>query len=100
MNQDFDPEADFGSYQTFAWIEKTQEQLNEMQASGLIDQRIMRAVKSQLKAKGMNPWQAIEKWWTAIPDMSFPIMIHEGAFTFNADGVDKVVPYKVLIPAS
>jgi len=50
----------------------------------------------KLKAKGVNAWQAIEKWWTAIPDMSFPIMIHEGAFTFNADGIDKVVPYKVV----
>ena len=54
----------------------------------------------KLKAKGINMWQAMEKWWTTIGDMAFPIMIHEGAFTFNVNGMDKVVPYKVLIPAS
>jgi len=39
-------------------------------------------------------WQAMEKYWTQIPDMSFPINIYEGNFGFSADGVSKVVPFK------
>ena len=46
------------------------------------------------KAKGMDPWSAMEKWWTTIGDMAFPIMINDGDFTFTADGVAKVIPYK------
>ena len=57
---------------------------------------LMVASGFKLKAKGTNAWAALEKWWTTIPDMSFPIMIHEGAFTFSANGVTKVLPYKVV----
>ena len=52
----------------------------------------------KLKAKGTNAWAALEKWWTTIPDMAFPITIHEGAFTFNADGVSKTLPFKGVYP--
>ena len=52
----------------------------------------------QLKAKGINMWQAMEKYWTQIPDMSFPINIYEGNFGFSADGVSKVVPFKGIYP--
>jgi len=48
----------------------------------------------RLKAKGINMWQAMEKWWTTIPDMAFPITIHEGSFPFTADGVSKILPFK------
>ena len=52
----------------------------------------------KLKAKGTDAWAALEKWWTTIPDMAFPIMIHEGAFTFQADGVSKTLPFKGVYP--
>ncbi|MBW1790181.1 MAG: hypothetical protein JRK53_26810 [Deltaproteobacteria bacterium] len=52
----------------------------------------------KLKAKGWNPWQALERWWTGVPDMSVPVMVHEGAFTFAADGVVKVLPFKAELP--
>lgn len=52
----------------------------------------------KLKAKGTDAWAALEKWWTTIPDMAFPINIHEGAFTFRADGVSKTLPFKATYP--
>jgi hypothetical protein len=52
----------------------------------------------KLKAKGTDAWTAIEKWWTTIPDMAFPINIHEGSFAFTADGVSKVLPFKATYP--
>jgi hypothetical protein len=52
----------------------------------------------KLKAKGWNPWQALERWWTGVPDMSVPVTVHEGAFTFTADGVVKVLPFSAELP--
>ena len=52
----------------------------------------------KLKAKGMNMWQVMEKYWTQIPDMSFPINFYEGNFGFSADGVSKAVPFKGTYP--
>jgi len=52
----------------------------------------------KLKAKGTNAWAALEKWWTQIPDMSFPITIHEGAFPFTANGVSKTLGFKATYP--
>ena len=48
----------------------------------------------KLKAKGTNCWAAMEKWWTTIGDMAFPITIDEGSFTFMANGVSKTLPFK------
>lgn len=52
----------------------------------------------KLKAKGINMWQAMEKYWTTIPDMSFPINIYEGSFSFSANGVSKAFPFKATYP--
>ena len=52
----------------------------------------------KLKAKGTNAWAALEKWWTTIPDMAFPLNVHEGAFTFRANGVSKTLPFKATYP--
>jgi len=52
----------------------------------------------KLKAKGIDAWAALEKWWTTIPDMAFPINIHEGAFTFTANGVTKTTGFKATYP--
>ncbi|MBW2207896.1 MAG: hypothetical protein JRG79_13390 [Deltaproteobacteria bacterium] len=48
----------------------------------------------KLKARGVSPWAALEKWWTGVPDYSVPVMVHEGAASFSADGVAKVVAFK------
>ncbi|MBW1689293.1 MAG: hypothetical protein JRI71_13930 [Deltaproteobacteria bacterium] len=64
--------------------------------SGLLSLLVTGGFK--LKAKGTNAWAALEKWWTTIPDMAFPINIHEGSFTFTADGVSKTLPFKATYP--
>jgi hypothetical protein len=64
--------------------------------SGLLSLLVTGGYK--LKAKGTNAWAALEKWWTTIPDMAFPITIHEGAFTFKANGVSKTLPFKAAYP--
>jgi hypothetical protein len=76
---------------------------NQLRATTLITTRsallILGAVSGhQLKAKGMNPWSAMEKWWTTIADMSFPINIKDGNFTFMADGVHRVVTFSATYP--
>jgi hypothetical protein len=50
------------------------------------------------KKRGDKPWEKVEKWWTEIPDMSFPIDLREGNFTFSADGVVKVIPISTSYP--
>ncbi|MEE9613027.1 MAG: hypothetical protein V3W19_17360 [Desulfatiglandales bacterium] len=52
----------------------------------------------KLKAANMNAWQALEKWWAGVPDSSVPVTAHEGAATFSADGVTKVIPFKATYP--
>ena len=59
---------------------------------------LMVASGFKLKAKGTNAWAELEKWWTTIPDMAFPITIHEGSFTFTANGVSKILPFKATYP--
>ena len=64
--------------------------------SGLLNLLVTAGFK--LKAKGTNAWAALEKWWTTIPDMAFPITVHEGSFTFMANGVSKTLPFKATYP--
>ncbi|HUT72615.1 MAG TPA: hypothetical protein VMW89_18255 [Desulfatiglandales bacterium] len=76
---------------------------NQLRASTLITSMsafiILGAVSGhQIKAKGMDPWSAIEKWWTTIEDMAFPININDGNFSFKANGVSKVIPFKGTYP--
>jgi len=52
----------------------------------------------KLKARGWSPWQALERWWKGVPNYSVPITVKEGAFTFRADGVEKVVPFQATFP--
>lgn len=52
----------------------------------------------KLKAKKMNVWQALEKWWKGVPEFSVPVTVKEGAATFSADGVVKVIPFKANFP--
>jgi hypothetical protein len=45
--------------------------------------------------KGDKPWEKIEWWWNKLPEMAFPIYLKEGNFTFEADGITKVVPIDI-----
>jgi hypothetical protein len=76
---------------------------NQLRASTLVTAMsayiILGAVSGhQLKAKGMDPWSAIEKWWTTIGDMAFPININDGNFSFSANGVSRIIPFKGTYP--
>jgi len=76
---------------------------NQLRATTLVTTRsallILGAVSGhQLKAKGMNPWSAMEKWWTTIGDMAFPINITDGTFTFSANGVTNRIAFKGTYP--
>jgi len=46
-----------------------------------------------LKEKGWSPWDALERWWTNVPDMAVPITIKDASFNFSADGFIKVIPF-------
>ena len=46
-----------------------------------------------LKEKGWSPWDALERWWTNVPDMAVPITIKDATFNFSADGLIKVIPF-------
>ncbi|MGZ3514584.1 MAG: hypothetical protein ACXU93_11605 [Thermodesulfobacteriota bacterium] len=52
----------------------------------------------KVKAKNTNAWALLEKWWTEIPNMTFPIGVQKGAATFTADGVQKVIPFTDKFP--
>ncbi|HUU39888.1 MAG TPA: hypothetical protein VMW42_03000 [Desulfatiglandales bacterium] len=52
----------------------------------------------KLQEQGINMWDAMEKWWTTIGDMAFPILIYEGGFTFKAGSVTKTLPFKATYP--
>ncbi len=64
--------------------------------SGLLSLLVTGGFK--LKDKGWSPWDALERWWTGVPDASVPVTVHEGAFTFGADGVVKVLPFEATYP--
>jgi hypothetical protein len=52
----------------------------------------------QLTEKKMSAWDALEKWWRGVPDASVPVVVHEGAASFSADGVSKVIPFQAKFP--
>ena len=60
--------------------------------------KFLLASKQLAMERGDKPWDMIQKWWTEIPEMSFPIDLKEGNFTFSADGVVKAVPISVRYP--
>ena len=52
----------------------------------------------KLKERGISFWDALEKYWTGIPDFSFPVNVNEGSALFKANGVTKVVPFNATFP--
>jgi hypothetical protein len=90
----------FAGYDT-QWIPAGK--TNQLRASTMITVRsallsLLVTGGYKLKAKKTNAWAVLEKWWTTIPDMAFPITVHEGAFTFKANGVSKTLPFKATYP--
>jgi hypothetical protein len=57
--------------------------------------KFLLASKELAAKRGDKPWDKIQQWWEKIPEMSFPIDLKEGNFTFRADGVTKVVPIAI-----
>jgi hypothetical protein len=51
----------------------------------------------KLKDHGWTAWQALERWWKGVPDYSVPVKVTEGSFTFQADGVTKVLPFEAEV---
>jgi len=52
----------------------------------------------KLKEKEMSPWDALEKWWTGAPEMSFPIHVQQGSAIFKAGGIVKGVEVSATYP--
>jgi LEA14-like dessication related protein len=52
----------------------------------------------QLKAKGTNAWDQLEKWWTEIPEYTVPVYVNAGSAVFKADGLTQVTTFKATFP--
>ena len=52
----------------------------------------------QLKTKGIDAYGQLEKWWTGIPEFSFPIHVKEGSAVFDADGKVLVSDFSAKFP--
>ncbi len=53
----------------------------------------------KLKASGVSFWDALEKWWTQIPDFTFPVHVKQGSAIFKADnGVVKPTTFNFEFP--
>ena len=76
---------------------------NEIRLHSLSDARqallsLMVTGGFKLKELGVSPWDALEKWWTEIPDFTFTIRVREGTAIFNADGLMKSVTFNFAFP--
>ena len=52
----------------------------------------------KLKELGISFWDALEKYWTQIPDFSFPVHARQGSAIFKADGIVKTVAFNATFP--
>ena len=52
----------------------------------------------KLKEQGISPWDALEKWWTEVPEFGFQIHVKEGSAIFNADGLMRSVVFNLTFP--
>jgi len=53
----------------------------------------------KLQEKGIAAHDQLEKWWTTIPDFSFPVNVREGSAVFKADGITGVAAFSATYPA-
>ena len=51
----------------------------------------------ELKKRGWEKWQTLEKWWKGVPEGTVPITLTECGFMFTAGDVTMVYPYKVQV---
>ena len=77
---------------------------NELRVSALFD--IWQSFMSlgvtggfKLKEKGIAVHDQLEKWWTGIPDFTFPVNVKDGSAVFRADGVTGVAAFSGKYPA-
>ncbi len=52
----------------------------------------------QLKEKGLSFWDVLEKFWTQIPDFTFPVHADQGSAVFKANGVTRAVSFEGAYP--
>jgi len=52
----------------------------------------------RLQEKGIAVHDQLEKWWTNIPDFSFPVQVKEGSAVFKADKVTEVSSFSATYP--
>ena len=52
----------------------------------------------KLQEKGIAVHDQLEKWWTNIPDFSFPVQVKEGSAVFKADNVTGVSAFSGTYP--
>lgn len=52
----------------------------------------------KLKEKGTNAWDALEKWWTGIPNYEIPVTVSGGSAVFKAGDVVKVSTFEATFP--
>ena len=51
----------------------------------------------ELKKRGWEKWQTLEKWWKGVPEGTVPVTLTECGFTFTAGDVTMVYPLKVQV---
>jgi hypothetical protein len=51
-----------------------------------------------MKAKGWEPFATLERWWKDVPNGNTPVSVKNASFTFNAEGITKVVPVEAKFP--
>ncbi len=76
---------------------------NQLAVHGMFDARttllsLLVTGGFKLKAKHLNVWQQLERWWTGIATFSFPITVHGGAADFHAGGKTVVVSFSGKFP--
>lgn len=76
---------------------------NQLRVSAMFD--VMQSFLSlgvtggfKLQEKGIAVHDQLEKWWTGIPDFSFPVQVKEGSAVFKADNVTRVVAFSATYP--
>jgi hypothetical protein len=81
------PAGKTNTVRALAVSDAAEAQLSLLVASGL-----------KLKEKGLSFWDVLEKFWTEIPDFSFPIHANQGSAIFKADGVVRGVSFQATFP--
>jgi len=76
---------------------------NQIRVSAMFDTRqtlltLLLPGAMKLSEKKISPWDALEKWWTGIPEYSVPVHVKAGAAVFQADGLSKVATFEATFP--